>query len=140
MLRLGDTGDWVGTFEGHKGAVWGATLNKNATLAATGAADFTAYGFVLASFITLVQIYLNDCKRKNFVLFVYRKVWNAVTGDEMHTFSHKHIVKSVCFSDDSRQLLTGSNEKILRVYDLERVDAGNVITCSLSAGVRNLVF
>lgn len=74
------------------------------------------------------------------MLFVYRKVWNAVTGDEMHTFSHKHIVKSVCFSDDSRQLLTGSNEKILRVYDLERVDAGKVISCSLCAAVRNLVF
>ncbi|KAI3786037.1 hypothetical protein L1987_45164 [Smallanthus sonchifolius] len=93
MLRNGETGDWIGTFEGHKGAVWSCCLDTNALRAASASADFTA------------------------------KLWDALTGDVLHSFDHKHIVRACSFSEDTHFLLTGGFEKLLRIFDLNRPDA-----------------
>jgi len=93
MIREGVSGDWIGTFAGHKGAVWSARLNASATLLATGSADFTA------------------------------RIWDALSGKELREMPHKHIVKMATFSQDGRHLYTGGAEKKLRVWDLEKTDA-----------------
>jgi len=48
------------------------------------------------------------------------QIWDAKTGGEVQSFQHKHIVKSVNFSRDSIFLATGSNEKLLRIFDLNK--------------------
>lgn len=93
MLRDGATGDWIGTFEGHKGAVWSARFNSEATQVVTGAADYTA------------------------------KLWDAISGNELKSFTHKRLVKTVAFSSDDKQIITGGQEKTLTIFDIEKADA-----------------
>ena len=31
----------------------------------------------------------------------FRKIWNALTGNELHSFEHKHIVRACAFSEVS---------------------------------------
>ncbi|EPQ26986.1 uncharacterized protein PFL1_05622 [Pseudozyma flocculosa PF-1] len=87
-------GDWVGTFLGHKGAVWCSKLSGGeASLAVTASADFSA------------------------------KVWDTFTGSCLHTFPHNHIVRSAAINARGTRILTGGHEKKLRLFDLSRPDA-----------------
>jgi serine-threonine kinase receptor-associated protein len=87
------TGDWIGTFLGHKGAVWSTKLSLDSSRAATGSADFTA------------------------------KFWDTYSGNVLHSFPHNHIVRTVAISPGSTNLLTGGQEKKVRIFDLQRPDA-----------------
>ncbi|KAI0340644.1 WD40 repeat-like protein [Trametopsis cervina] len=87
------TGDWIGTFIGHKGAVWSSKLSPDTSRAASGSADFTA------------------------------KIWDTYSGEAIYSFPHNHIVRSVAMSPSSTHLLTGGQEKKVRMFDLRRPDA-----------------
>ena len=55
--------------------------------------------------------------------YLNRKLWDALTGNELHTFDHKHIVKAAEFSPDEKFIVTAGNEKLIRLYDLQNYDA-----------------
>lgn len=55
------------------------------------------------------------------------QVWDAVAGEELHSFAHSHIVKAVDFSPSSTELLTGSNEKLLKIFDITKPEAGETL-------------
>lgn len=99
-------GDWVGTFLGHKGAVWSAKLSGGeASKAVTGSADFSA------------------------------KVWDTFTGQCLHTFPHNHIVRSVAIDAQGSRIFTGGHEKKLRLFDLNQPDSAPIeLTGSSSKG------
>lgn len=90
-VRNGESGNWIGTFNGHKGAVWSAKIDKKTqTLAATASGDFTA------------------------------KLWCTQTGKEIYEFKHKHVVKSIDFSSDTERIASGCQDGLLRVYTTSR--------------------
>jgi len=89
MLRNGTTGDWIGTFTGHKGAVWSACLDSAGYLSATASGDYSI------------------------------KIWDAINGEYLFGYDHEHIMKSVKFSLDSMKLASGGHEGLLRIYDLK---------------------
>ncbi|KAJ2785287.1 hypothetical protein H4R18_000611 [Coemansia javaensis] len=93
ILRDGPTGDWLGTFLGHKGAVWSAMLNASTTRAVTASADYTA------------------------------KVWDAIAGHEIVTLAHGNIVKGADFCGDDETVVTGGQDMAVRLFDLRRPDA-----------------
>jgi serine-threonine kinase receptor-associated protein len=63
-----------------------------------------------------------------------------MTGDELKTFTHKHIVKVVDFSHDSGSLLSGCNDKMLRVFDLSRPDSDPQLLAGSSSAVKSAVW
>jgi serine-threonine kinase receptor-associated protein len=67
-------------------------------------------------------------------------VWDAISGDEMHTYKHPHIVKAVDFSADSTRLLTGCNDKKIRCWDVGKPDAPTLEVSGHTKGIKKVLF
>jgi serine-threonine kinase receptor-associated protein len=94
QIRNGETGDWIGSFSGHKGAVWSCKVDKlTRSLAVTASGDFSA------------------------------KLWCATTGKELHEFAHRHVVRSVDFSSNTEKIATGCQDGSLKLFDTARPEA-----------------
>ncbi len=75
-----------------QGAVWSCVLNSTAMLAATASADFSA------------------------------KLWDAISGNELHTLQHSHIVRACQFAEQSPKLITGGVHlsHLLHIYYVQQ--------------------
>lgn len=97
QIRNGETGDWIGSFHGHKGAVWSAKIDLlTRTLAVTASGDFSA------------------------------KLWCVATGKELFEFKHKHVVKTVDFAMDTLKIASGCQDGLMRIFDTCRPEQAAV--------------
>jgi len=115
------TGDWIGTFVGHKGAVWSTKLSRDGSYAASGSADFTAC--VSLPFSLVFVCVCGHTLTPELCTFLHSKVWDTYTGEPLHSFPHNHIVRSVALSPSAGRLLTGGQEKKVRIFDVRQPDA-----------------
>ncbi|KAK8807446.1 hypothetical protein WA158_004205 [Blastocystis sp. Blastoise] len=88
MLRDGVTGDWIGSFLGHKGAVTCCRINKTGTIAVTGSSDYTC------------------------------KVWDATKGNCLYTYEDKHIIRSVDINKSNTQISIAGRSNKLDIYNI----------------------
>ena len=51
------------------------------------------------------------------------KIWDTYSGECLQSFPHNHIVRSVAISPSASHLLTGGQEKKVRMFDIGRPDA-----------------
>ncbi|XP_017027103.1 serine-threonine kinase receptor-associated protein [Drosophila kikkawai] len=113
MLRHGDTGLWIDTFDGHQGEVTGVCLNADASILATSSADETA------------------------------RIWNALTGLELKSFTQPGEVTCVQLDGGSTRMVTGcrGSEHYVTVFDVEASDQNPLETfLGHTRGVRNVIF
>ena len=68
------------------------------------------------------------------------KIWCALSGDELVSFQHNHIVRSVDFSLDGSRLMTGGQEKKIRIFDLENSNSDPQIFEGHGGTVKRVIF
>lgn len=132
LLRSGVTGDWVGSFLGHKGAISCVRTNSQATRALTSSADHTAKLWDATSGVLLADM-PHECRVRCCEFVGETQVATATqTGDiciwetsggvptivvQWQATPQPSFIKSLILVGDN-QLLSASSDGTLRWWDL----------------------
>ncbi|TDG44554.1 hypothetical protein AWZ03_009026 [Drosophila navojoa] len=117
MLRHGDTGDWVGTFQQNGQPILSVDINADATRLASGGDDCVA------------------------------RIWDAVDGKQLTKMVLNSTVRCVALSSKSDYLAVGCldrktghrTDKVLYMYALERAESP-MSFAGQARGVRDVIF
>lgn len=117
MLRHGDTGDWVGTFEWRSEPLLCVDINRDATRLVTGGGDFTAH------------------------------LWNAVNGEHVHKIVVSSPVRCVALAARTDLIAMGcldrtqghQMDKILYVHSMEK-SGWPMHLMGTTRGIRDVIF
>jgi len=116
MLRHGDTGDWVGTFEKDGDALQCLDINQDATRLVTGGVDLTAH------------------------------IWDAVDGKHLSKIMLSSPIRCVALGAHSHRLAVGcldhdhrhKSDDAIHIYTLDKLSISNLLT-GLKRGVRDVL-
>jgi len=113
-LWFADTGERIGTYNGHVGTVWDADFNFNSTRLITGSSDCSA------------------------------KLWELETGKQLYSLKHSAGIRSVSFAHGEKMILcaqdsTFSSKPTIFIYNLpEEFNAQSIADNNRDEPVRSL--
>jgi translation initiation factor 3 subunit I len=95
---LTDSGERIGTYDGHTGAVWTISVDRKSTRLLSGAADSTV------------------------------RLWEVETGKHLHTWKFERPVRVVSFAPGDAQFFTITDQvmntsPVIEIFDLPKGDA-----------------
>lgn len=80
-----NTGERLGTYNGHGGSIWDIDMNYDSSLLLTGSSDKTA------------------------------KLWQLESGKELFSFTHESMVRAVSFAHGDRMILTAQDQSFSKI-------------------------
>ena len=111
-----NTGHEIVAFVGHSCTVTSISISSNSKLIATASTDYNVI------------------------------IWDIVTGKQLFILEHAKIVICTCFSADSKFLISGSQDKVCRVWDTRKGNLtgsfgrhSGIIICLSFSRCKNLV-